>query len=172
MNNTNSFEVILTTKSKAKNNIGNVLIETSVKGLIYRAEVYMNDHLIDAVEVNCSDISTIDKYEDIFQARYTANHSKLEDKYTQERIFTRVTSTEGDYVDGEGIISIVTSISDKHYKVEVFIDSQNLDVHQEELPDADEKVFKAKYTQTHKDFVSKYILIPKFPANTFINPNV
>ncbi len=170
MNNTNSFEVILTTKSKAKNNIGNVLIETSVKGLIYRAEVYMNDHLIDAVEVNCSDISTIDKYEDIFQARYTANHSKLEDKYTQERIFTRVTSTEGDYVDGEGIISIVTSISDKHYKVEVFIDSQNLDVHQEELPDADEKVFKAKYTQTHKDFVSKYILIPKFPANTFINP--
>ncbi len=170
MNNTNSFEVILTTKSKAKNNIGNVLIETSVKGLIYRSEVYMNDHLIDAVEVNCSDISTIDKYEDIFQARYTANHSKLEDKYTQERIFTKVTSTEGDYADGEGLISVVTSISDKHYKVEVFLDSQSLDIHQDELPDADEKLFKAKYTQTHKDFVSKYILIPKFPANTFINP--
>ena len=170
MNNTNSFEVILTTKSKAKNNIGNVLIETSVKGLIYRSEVYLNDHLIDAVEVNCSDISTIDKYEDIFQARYSANHSKLEDKYTQERIYTRVTSTEGDYVDGEGMISIVTSISDKHYKVEVFLDSQSLDIHQEELPEADERVFKAKYTQAHKDLVSKYILVLKFPANTFINP--
>jgi len=170
MNNTNSFEVILTTKSKAKNNIGNVLIETSVKGLIYRSEVYMNDHLIDAIEVNCSDISTIDKYEEIFQARYSAHHSKMEDKYTQERVFTRVTSTEGDYADGEGLISVVTSISDKHYKLEVFLDSQSLEVQQEELENADEKVFTAKYTQAHKNLVAKYILIPKFPANTFINP--
>jgi len=170
MNNTNSFEVILTTKSKAKNNIGNVLIETSTKGLIYRSEVYMNDHLIDAIEVNCSDISTVDKYEEIFQARYSAHHSKMEDKYTQERIFTKVTSTEGDYVDGEGLISIVTSISEKHYKVEVFLDSQSLDIHQEELENADDKVFRAKYTQAHKDSVAKYIRVLKFPANTFINP--
>ena len=170
MQNNNNFEVALTTKSKSKNSIDNILIETSVKGLIYRSEVFMNDHLIDAMEVNCSDISTIDKYEEIFKARYAANHSKLKDKYTQEKIFSKVSTTDGDYIDGEGAINIITSISDKTYKVEAFLDSNPLDISQEDVSDGDEKVFKAKYTQAHKDFVKKYMAILRFPANTFINP--
>ena len=170
MQDNNNFEVVLTTKSKSKNSIENILIETSVNGLIYRTEVFMNNHLIDAVEVNCSDISTIDKYEEIFKARYTAHHSKLEEKYTQKKIFSKVATTDGDYIDGEGVINIITSVSDKTYKVEAFLDSNQLDIFQEEVSDADEKVFKAKYTQAHKDFVKKYAAVLRFPANTFINP--
>ncbi len=170
MQNNDSFEIVLSTKSKSKNNVDDILIETSVKGLIYRSEVYMNDHLIDAVEVNCSDISAIDKHEEIFIARYRASHAKLEDQYTKEKMFSRVTTTDGDYIDGDGIINIITSISDKTYRVEAFLDSTQLDIFQEEVSDVDDKVFKVKYTQAHKDFVQKYILVPKFPANTFINP--
>ena len=170
MQNTNSFKVEIETKAKAKNGISNVLIETSIKGLIYRTEVYLDDHLIDAVEVNCSDISTIDKNDEIFYARYLASHSKFEEKYTLEKIFTKVMTSEGDYVDDEGSITVITSISDKTYKVEVFLDSVQIDSERHELLNAEDKVFKAKYTQNHKDYVQKYILVPRFPANTFVNP--
>lgn len=170
MQSNNSFKVELETKAKAKNGVSNVVIETSLKGLIYRTEAYLDDHLIDAIEVNCSDISTIDKNEEIFYARYLASHTKFEEKYTLEKIFTKVMTSEGDYVDDEGSISIITSISDKTYKVEVFLDSIQVDSERHELLNADDKVFKAKYTQTHKNYVQKYILVPRFPANTFINP--
>lgn len=170
MQNNDIFEVVLTTKAKAKNGVSTILVESSVKGLIYRSEVYMDDHLIDAVEVNCSDISAIDRYEEVFQARYSAAHRKFETLYTQERVYAKVLSIEGDYSEGEGSVSIVTSISDNNYKVEAFLDSNQIDIKQEEIDDADPKVFKAKYTQAHKDFVNNYISIPKFPANTFLNP--
>ncbi len=171
MQNNDIFEVVLTTKAKAKNGTSSILIESSVKGLIYRSEVYMDDHLIDAVEVNCSDISTVDRYEEVFQARYSAAHKKFEALYTQERVYTKVLTAEGDYSEGEGVVNVVTSISDTNYKVEAFLDSQQIDIKQEELDeDVDPKVFKAKYTQVHKDFVSNYISVPRFPANTFLNP--
>jgi hypothetical protein len=171
MHNSEIFEVVLTTKAKAKNSVSQILIETSIKGLLYRSEVYMDEHMIDAVEVNCSDISTVDQFEEVFQARYLAAHKRFEELYTQERIFVRVLSTDGDYKEGEGLISIITSVSDNIVKSEAFLDSTSIDVFQEEIIDGDdEKLFKVKYTQSHKELCQKYILIPKFPANTFINP--
>lgn len=170
MQNSEIFEIILTTKAKAKNGVSNILIETSVKGLIYRSEVYMDEHMIDAIEVNCSDIASIDRHEDIFQARYAAAHQKFEDLYTQERIFVKMITTDGDYAEGEGSLSVITSISDSVYKSEVFLDSSPIDSKKEDLEGDEESVFKAKYTQSHKAFVKNYIKVPRFPANTFINP--
>jgi len=170
MQNNENFEVVLSTKAKAKNGASTIYIETSTKGLIYRSEVYMDEHMIDAVEMNCSDISSVDRYEDIFQARYAAAHQKLEDLYTQERIFARVLTTDGDYAEGPGSLSVITSTSDNVFKCEAFLDSSSIDVRKEEVEGDDPAVFKAKYTQVHKEFVKNYIKVLKFPANTFINP--
>ena len=170
MQNNEIFKVVLSTKSKAKNGTSTVLIETSIKGLIYRSEVYMDDHIIDALEVNCSDIATVDKHENVFQARYTVAHKKFETLYTQERIFAKVLTTDGDYIEGDGIISVITSVSDNVFKSEVFLDSNSIDIKKEEIDGDDPKVFKAKYTQSHKEFIKSYIKVLKFPANTFLNP--
>lgn len=166
----NDFEVVLRSRAKAKNGTSPILIETSIHGLIYRTEVYMDEHIIDALEVNCSDISESESYLEIFKARYIATHNKFESNYTTEKIYAKMLTKDGEYLEGEGSISVITSISDRIYKVDVFLDSQKLDSEQREVLDGDDKLFKAKYTQAHKDMIKKYILVPRFPANTFINP--
>ena len=167
------FTVVKKTDAKSKNGINEIHIETSVKGLIYRCEAYMDSHLIDAEEVNCSDISMVDRYEDIFAARYTVTHRKFEELYTQNRVYSKVLDTEGQYNEGEGTCSVTTSVSDNMILCEAFLDNNKIDQKEEAIDKAqaqDKKVFKAKYTQAHKDFVSRYIKILKFPANTFLNP--
>lgn len=169
----NNFKVVRTTDSKGKNGISSMHIETSIKGFIYRCEAYMDSHLIDAVEVNCSDLSSADRPEDIFAARYNVAHRKFEELYTQERFYSKVLSAEGDYLDGEGHCHVTTSISDNVILCEAFLDGNQIDQKIEEIDKAqasDGKIFKVKYTQAHKEFISKYIKILKFPANTFLNP--
>jgi len=167
------FTVVKKTDSKSKNGINEIHIETSTKGLIYRCEAYMDSHLIDAEEVNCSDISTVDRYEDIFEARYTATHRKFEELYTQNRVYSKVLNVEGQYSEGEGTCRVTTSVSDNMILCEAFLDNNKIDQKEEAIDKAqaqDKKVFKAKYTQAHKDFIRRYIKILKFPANTFLNP--
>ena len=173
MEDTQSFKIVKTTHAKSKNGASEISIETSVKGLIYRCEAYMDAHLIDAVEVNCSDISAVDRPEDIFEARYKVAHRKFVELYTRERLYSKVLSTEGAYIEGEGNCTVITSIVDNVYKCEAFLDGNQIDQEIEEIDKAqmtDPKVFKAKYTQAHKEFVAKYIVVLKFPANTFLNP--
>lgn len=167
------FKIVRETDAKSKNGIDNIHIETSVKGLIYRCEVYMDSHLIDAEEVNCSEISTIDKYEDIFQARYNVAHRKFEEIYTKKRIYSKVLEADGGYSEDDGDCKVITSICDNIIRCEVLLDDKQID--QQEITidknqAVDTKVFKAKYTQAHKDFVTKYIKVLKFPVNTFLNP--
>jgi hypothetical protein len=164
------FEIVLHTKAKAKNGTSQIVVETSIKGLLYRSEVYMDDHLIDAVEMNCSDIASMDRSDDIFKARYGVAHQKFEDLYTQERIFVKMLTTDGDYIEGEGSLTVITSISEHIFKTEAFLDSTSIDIKKEDLEGEEEKAFKAKYTQSHKEFCKNYIKVPKFPANTFLNP--
>ena len=168
----NDFEVVLRSRAKAKNTTSTIIVETSVQGLIYRTEVFMDDHLVDAIEVNCQDLAETESYKEIFKARYIASHNKFEANYTIEKMFSKVLEADGEYLEGEGAIKVVTSISDRLYRVEVFLDSNQLDFEEREILDGDDKLFKAKYTQAHKDMIKTYMLIPKFPANTFLNPAI
>lgn len=168
----NSFDVVLRSRAKAKNTTSTIIIETSVQGLIYRTEVFKDDHLVDAIEVNCQDLAETESALETFKARYIATHNKFESNYTIEKIFSKVLQADGEYLEGEGQINVVTSISDRIYRVEVFLDSNQLDFEEREILDGDDKLFKAKYTQAHKDMIKKYVLIPKFPANTFLNPAI
>jgi len=173
MQDTQKFTVVKETNAKSKNGLNEMHIETSIKGLIYRCEAYMDSHLVDAEEVNCSDISAVDRYEDIFEARYKVTHRKFVELYTKTKIYSKVLNVEGQYSDGEGDCRVTTSISDNTILCEAFLDNNKIDQIEEEVDKAqaqDKKVFKAKYTKAHKDFVSRYIEILKFPANTFLNP--
>ncbi|MEA3354641.1 MAG: hypothetical protein U9Q33_12590 [Campylobacterota bacterium] len=170
----NIFKVIHTTQGKSKDKTTKVLIETSRKDLLYRTEVYKEGHLIDAKEVSCQDLASAEDKEFVFRERYLAAHNKFEDLYLAQRVFVKVLSDEGEYVDDEEAqCSVATSVYENIVRHEVFLGAAEIDKIEETIDkdiSANPKSFKAKYTQMHKEVVEKYIIIPKFPTNTFLNP--
>ncbi len=172
MNSGDTFEVVHTTYGKSKNRKDDIKIETSVKGLIYRTEVYENGFLIDAKEVSCLDLSSVDGNEKIFKDRYLATHYDFEKHYFLEKVFKKVLSTEGKYINGEGKCVVNTYIFENVIKSEVLLDDVIIDTQEVEVDKKllDEgKSFKTKYTKQHKDLVEENILVEKFPVNTFLN---
>jgi len=170
----NIFKVIHKTEGKAKNKQGKVVIETSVKGLFYRTEVYIDSHLVDAKEVNCQDLANAEDRDVIFKERYLLAHEKFEELYFAPRVFVKVLSSEGNYVEDEELTcSVVTSVYDNIVRHEVFVGADEIDII-EDIVDkelsANKTAFSNKYKQLHKAVVDKYIKTYKFPANTFLNP--
>ena len=166
------FETVHTTQGPSKNRTGRIRIETSVKGLVYRTNVYLNDFLVDAKEVSCIDLSALENAQSSFRDRYLATHTAFEIQYFIEKIFAQVLITSGNYTDGEGECSVVTSVFENIIKSEVIVDDYEVDVIETEIEDEianDKKAFKLKYSKIHKELVKDNIDIPKFPVNTFLN---
>lgn len=167
-----NFKVVHKAEGKTKDKKGNILIETSVKGLIYRSEVYKDGYLIDAKEVTCQDLSTSENKEVIFKERYMTTHNKFEALYFAERVFLQMLSSDGDYLEGEGQCVVNTSIYENIIRHEVFLNSTEIDrldnIVERDLVE-NSRAFKKEYTKQHDEMVENYIKIPKFPTNTFLN---
>ena len=111
------FEVVHKSEGKSKNRTGKVYIETSVKGLIYRTNVYLNDFLIDAKEVSCIDLASLENGQSIFRDRYLATHNAFEIQYFLDKIYAKVLSDEGDYIEGDGKCSVNTYVFENIIKM-------------------------------------------------------
>ena len=167
------FEVVKVTEGVSKNKSGRILIETSINGLIYRSEILLNGRLIDAKEVDCKDLSELDDGSLIFEERYLSSHKSFEERYLAKKSFKRVLNDEGQYIDADGECIVNTYLADDIIKTEVLLDGVEIDSNQfsvEKKVLNDENTLKAKYTSSHKDYVTKYMKVLKFPANTFLNP--
>lgn len=167
------FEIVKVTEGLSKNKSGRILIETSIKGLLYRSEVLLDGRLIDAKEVDCRDLSALADSNAIFEERYLSAHKSFEELYLAKKSFAKVLSDEGEYIDGEGYCLVNTYLADDIIKTEVLLDGVELDSNQFSVTKDilnDPKALKAKYLASHKNFVGKYIKVLKFPANTFLNP--
>ncbi len=167
------FRVVYSSTGISKNKIGKILIETSTKGLIYKTEVFLNNFLIDAKEVTCLDLATLENGEVIFKERYLATHKAFEMEYFLEKVFVKVLTTEGNYANGEGRCTVNSYIFENIIKNEVLVDDYEIDTLETEVEESvvqDKKAFKLKYTKLHNDFVKENIVVPKFPVNTILNP--
>lgn len=167
------FEVVKVTEGVSKNKSGRILIETSINGLVYRTEILLDGRLIDAKEVDCKDLSELDNGNIVFEERYLSSHKIFEEVYLAKKSFKRVLSNDGQYIDGEEECIVNTYLADDIIKTEVLLDGNEIDSNQFSVDKKilnDENALKAKYTSSHKDFVTKYIKVLKFPANTFLNP--
>ena len=80
------FEVIHTSKGKARNKVSNVVIETATKGLLYRTNVYLDGFLVDAKEMSCLDIATLENGGSVFKERYLSTHTAFEIQYFIEML--------------------------------------------------------------------------------------
>ena len=168
----NIFEVIHKSSSKSKNKTGKIYIETSVKGLIYRTNVYLDDFLIDAKEISCFDLATLENGQTIFKERYLATHTAFEKQYFIEKVFVKVLNDEGNYANSDGKCVVNTYIFENLIKNEILVDDYEIDVIETELESEianDKKAFKLKYSKLHADLVRENIIVPKFPVNTFLN---
>ena len=166
------FEVVYTSSGKSKNGRDRVRIETSTKGLIYRSNVYLNDFLIDAKEVSCIDIASLENSLSLFKERYISTHYAFEKQYFMDKVYTKVLSDEGAYIGGEGRCIVNTYIFENIIKSEVLVDDVEIDITETELEPSvvdDKKIFKIKYSKLHREAVVENISIEKFPVNTFLN---
>ena len=167
------FEVVHTSEGKSKNRAGKIYIETSIRGLIYRTSVYLNDFLIDAKEISCIDLSTLENAQSVFRDRYLSIHNSFEMQYFLDKVYARVLSDEGTYIEGDGQCVVNTYIFENIIKNEVIVDDYEVDVLETEIDSEiaiDKKAFKLKYMKLHNSFVKDNIYISKFPVNTFLNP--
>jgi len=166
------FEIVHKSDGRSSNKVSKVFIETSVKGLIYRTNVYLDSFLVDAKEINCIDIATLDNGPSVFRERYLATHKAFEKQYFMEKVFSNVLSNKGDYIHADGICEVNTYLFENIIKTEVLVDGNEMEVEEFEVSEEllnDKKGFKLKYTKAHADFMKHNIIIPKFPVNTFLN---
>jgi len=166
------FEVIHHSSGKSKNGGENIRIETSTRGFLYRSNVYLNDFLIDAKEVSCVDIALLENAQILFKERYLSTHYSFEKQYFMEKVFKKVLSDKGRYIDGDGQCVVNTYIFENIAKNEVLVNDVEIDSIETELEGSivnDKKIFKIKYTKLHRECVVENISIEKFPVNTFLN---
>ncbi len=166
------FEVVFKSSSLSKNKSGKVYIETSIKGLIYRTNVYLDGFLIDAKEVSCLDLSTLENAQALFKERYLATHRAFEKQYFIEKVFVKVLSDEGNYANSDGKCIVNTYVFENLIKNEVLVDDYEIDIIETEIDSEianDKKAFKLKYSKLHANLVKDNIIVPKFPVNTFLN---
>ena len=166
------FEIIYQSEGKSKGARDKVRIETASRGLLYRTNVYLNDFLIDAKEVSCIDIASLENAQSVFKERYLSTHYAFEKQYFMDKIFTKVLGDKGVYIEGDGKCVVDTYIFENIVKSEVLVDDVEIDVTETEVEQSianDKKLFKIKYTKLHKEAVVENISIEKFPVNTFLN---
>ena len=166
------FEVVHKSSGKSKNRGDSVRIETATRGLLYRTNVYLNDFLIDAKEVSCIDIASLENGQSLFKERYLSTHYVFEKQYFMEKVYTKVLTNEGTYIEGDGRCIVNTYIFENIVKNEILVDDVEIDITETELDPSianDKKIFKIKYTKLHKEAVVENISIEKFPVNTFLN---
>ncbi len=169
------FEVVHKSHGKARNKISNVVIETSTKGLLYRTNVYLDGFLVDAKEMSCLDIATLENGGSVFKERYLATHTAFEIQYFVEKIFVPVLDSKGDYKHGSAKCEVNTYTFENIIKTVVLVDGSEVDALETEIIAQianDVSAFKIQYSKQHDEFVMSNIVIPQFPVNTFLNPTL
>jgi len=166
------FEIVQKSKGESKSKNGTIVVETGIKGLIYRIEVLLNGNILDAKEVDCKDLRSVASSEESFKDRYLSEHEQMCSRYFAATTWKKLLRDEGDYKEN-GDCTITTYMGDKSYKTVIMVDGVELDVVEVSIDETlknDENILKAKYTRTHKDLVEKNFLVEKFPVNSFLNP--
>jgi len=169
----NIFEVVQKTEGKSRNKMGKIIVETATKGLIYRTHVYLDSFLIDAKEMSCLDLATLDNGPSVFRERYLATHQAFEQQYFVEKIFVPVLDDMGAYKHGTATSEVNTYTFENIIKTEVVVEGSIVDTLETEVIQQvadDKKAFKMQYIKQHDEFVRLNIVFPKFPVNTFLNP--
>lgn len=167
------YSVVERDEGEGKSNLGQVVVETATKGLLYRCEVFANGALIDAKEINCKDLLSNESKDFVFKQRYLATHNTFKLQYMAEEFFKEVESDEGDFQDGEEHCKVVTFVSEDTIRTVVYLDGEEFE--SKELAIADniknkKNLIEKKYQVFHLDNVERYIDKEKFPVNTFLNP--
>ncbi len=169
----NIFGVVHKSEGRSRDKSGTITIETATKGLMYRTNVYLNGFLIDAKEVSCIDLATLENGQSVFKQRYLSTHKAFEQQYFMEKVFAKVLTTAGQYMQGEGKCTVNTYIFENIIRNEILVDDYEIDtVETETEPElVEDKVnFKRTYTRLHTQAVRENILEPKFPVNSIFNP--
>lgn len=168
------FKVVHRDAGDAKGASGEIIIETAVKGLLYRCEVFKSGSLIDAREINCKDLVSNEEKDYIFKQRYMATHNTFKMQYIAEEFFREVESTEGEFKDGdEEHCKVVTSVSDDTIRTIIYVDGEEFETKDIAIKDniKNKKSLLEKRCQIfHLENIAKYIDVEKFPVNTFLNP--
>jgi hypothetical protein len=170
----NNFVEVHKTEGKSKDKKSFIVIVTSKKGFIYRTEVLLDSYLIDSKEVICEDLTHAEDGERVFKERYMASHKKFEDLYFAEKIFVKVLSDDGQYIENEDdSCSVTTSVYENIIKHDIVVNTAVIDSIENKVDRdlaSNKEELKNEYTRLHKEIVEEYINIPKFPKNTILNP--
>lgn len=167
------YTVVQRDEGEGKSNIGQVVIETATKGLLYRCEVFANGALVDAKEIDCKDLLSTEGKDFVFKQRYLATHNTFKLQYIAEEFFKEVASDEGDFPDGEEHCKVVTSISEDTIRTVVYLDGEEFETKEFAIPDnikSKKNLIEKKYQVFHLENVERYIDKEKFPVNTFLDP--
>jgi hypothetical protein len=163
------YTIVKKDKGEHKGSSGEIVIETSTRGLIYNCEVLKDGVMIDGEEVDCSDLQSKGNKNALFRDRYTATHNNFKRYYIAEEFFKKVLQDEGEYKDDNKQHCIVkTFVSDDTIKSIIEIDGVEFDKREIPLDDAmksKQSLIESKYKTIHSDMASKYIDEDKFPVN-------
>jgi hypothetical protein len=166
------FEIVYKTEGKSRNKMSKVILETATRGLLYRTNVYLDGFLVDAKEMSCLDLATLENGPSVFKSRYMATHQAFEQQYFVEKIFIPVLDDMGDYKHGTATCEVNTYTFENIIKTEVLVEGSIVDELETEVIKQvadDKKAFKIQYIKQHDEFIRLNIVIPKFPVNTFLN---
>ena len=168
-NHNSGYSVVKRDSGNHKEGSGEIVIETSIKGLIYSCEVLKDGIMIDGEEVNCSDLQSKENKDTLFRDKYSAAHNRLKREYIAEKNFDEKLRTEGEYIENnEKHCKIITYQSDDVIRTVIEIGGVKFDEIQVLLNEGmkkDKDLVEAKCKTLHEEMVTKYIDEDKFPVN-------
>lgn len=160
-------------EGNSKNKDGHIIIRTSVKGFLYRSEIFKDNNLINAKEIDCKDLEVAANKEATFKERYLSTHNTFVFQYIARDFFKEALKDEGKFKDGDEYCTIITSYSENIIRSVILLDGDEFDT--KEIPILDNmknksNLIKSKYTIFHNEIQARFLDTDKFPINTFLNP--
>ena len=80
-----AYKIVKRDKGKQKDGREEIVIETSIKGLVYSCEVLKENIMIDGEEVNCSHLQSEENRDSLFRDKYLEAHNYLKERYLENR---------------------------------------------------------------------------------------
>ena len=168
-NNHTGYRVVKRDSGEHKNGSGEIVVETSIKGLIYNCEVLKDGIMIDGEEVNCSDLQSKENRDSLFRDKYSAAHNRLKKEYIGQENFDEVLRKEGKYKENnDKHCKVITFKSADIIKTVIEVGGTKFDEIQVVLSDGmkkDKELVDAKSKVLHSDMIKKYIAKDGFPVN-------
>ena len=157
----------------SKNRDGHIVIKTSVKGFLYRSEIFKDSNLINAKEIDCKDLEFQANKEATFKERYISTHNTFISEYIAREFFKEVLKDEGTIKDGKEYCTIITSYSENIIRSLIFLNGDEFDCKETSIPENIKNkanLIESKYKIFHNDIKNQFLDKDKFPVNTILNP--